>query len=498
MTFASAVLDLIGDVQGAVLYDVVREAAGTAASAPIRFVPGTLARGSEGLVLAGDASVHLPSPAGPAVRLPAADAGAVVDGRIAVLRVHGRLASFDLPGGAPRPTPPLALPEPEDGVPVMDGVPVTESGEIVLCSSLARSAFAWSPATQRLVQATDVDACAFDPRRGLLATLHARPRSTTASFDIDLELRALTKPGVRRVSLGVLPQRNISYVGFDERTGLLEIVLADLPTRVVRWIDPATGRLTSPRPLVFRGAPSIASLPVGDALDQADFRAIEPLARPGRWLLSPMPPGPNMGAGWTENGVRTADGATVAVIDASRKPAPDGGPLGEDDHLLIARTNPLTLVADVPMRTVRWAPWHTLRILGERHAAARWGWTFTIVDLARGELRATVDAEESGGRLSLLAGDFLIAGGDVHDLSVARAVDRGADARLDPGFLPAEIDVKQGAHGASFTPRGERAALEVTSQGYRLAAGTEPPPWLHCLVGEWILPLEACAHRLDR
>jgi hypothetical protein len=489
-TFASQVLDAVTDARGALVYDVTR-APGGAATAPFRFLPGGLARGPQGLVVTGDPTLHVSGPGARAARLPASDAGAIVDGgRIAVLRVDGSLAAFDLPSGAARAMPRLPLPD------LREGVPVTDLGDVVLCSSMSRSAFAWSPATPRLVKSEDASACAYDEHRGLLATLHGRPRarSPVPSYDMELQVRSLSKPGVVRASLGVLPERDFSRLAFDARTGLLEVVLADLPTKIARWIDPATGHPGDPV-AARRRSRGLMALPVREARDLADFRPLDALARPGRWLLPPMPPGPNMNAGWTENGVRTEDGRIVAVMDAKQSPSPDDGPLGGDHHLVLAHTDPLKAFADVPMRTTKWGPWHTLRILGERYAAARWGWTYTVVDLARGELRATVDSEAAGGNLSLLPGDFLVSGPDVYDLGAVRAVDRGTESRIDPGFLPADVELTRRDGTTSFATRKQPELLRASSAGYEAAAGA-PPRWLHCLVGEWVLPIEACAHRL--
>jgi hypothetical protein len=299
---------------------------------------------------------------------------------------------------------------------------------------------------------------------------------------------------VVKASLGSVGDPGVSTLSFDPDSGLLEIVLADFPKRVVRWVDPSTGRTAAPPK---RPAPSLASLPVGEAGFRAELlRPLRGLERPGRRLLSPerAPPGLEWSLGWCRNAVRTVDGSIIAVMDA-KESEPRQGPLG-DLHLLIATADPLRLRAEVPMRLTTQGPWATLLVLGERYAAARWAWTLTVVDLEHGQLRATVDTEASGGVVSLAPGGLLRAGPRLYDLTLPRAFDKGEEALIDPGWLPREVQIKNDPGGVSLWMRREGPAVRLSATGYQLADGIAAPGWLRCRLGEWILPLEACAQQL--
>jgi hypothetical protein len=407
----------------------------------------------------------------------------VDEGRIAVLSVGGELSAFDLPSGAPRPGPRLRIPEGRSEL------PLRESGHLVEVSE--PTCFAWDPRTNQSVRVEGASSCAFDERRGRLAALHKKPHASRAGalFDLGIEVRTLGKDRVVRASLGTTQDETTSIIP-DESTGLFQ-VHTFYPEQTMRLVDPETGRPADWRKHVAHG---LASFPVREAHFGADLGAVAWLERPDRKLVPQFPPGRNIHAGAYANGVRTADGKTIAVIDMKKDPRSDDD---EDRHLLLADVAKRSLRADVPMRMLNFDPWQTIQILGERYVAGRLGWTVTVVDLDKGQLRATVDAGEAYGRVALVPGGFLVSGGALYDLSLPRQPDRGTDALIDLGFAPR--DLQYGKSGDRVWPSepGKAPAVKVTFASYELAEGVAPPGWIHCFVDGWILPLDACSHRLE-
>ncbi len=494
LSFAGGAQDLVRQTYGAVFFDVVRSK-NSSRGAPIRFVEGGLAQGTEGGLIWGKPSLAFASPDATPSCLPEAIGGAVIDaGRLAILRSKGSLVAFDLPGGARRPGPSWPLPDDADR-----DIPISRKNRVVLCSPVQSTAYLWDPVSHKSVRAEGVISCYHDDRRDLLVTLHVRPKKGAAPAGFALEMRTLGQAEVGHAFFpDPRPEDSRPDLWFDEPSGLLEVRLADLPKPVVRWVDLATGRqVASPRSRV-RPPSGPEGLPIEEAGFDASLRSLRSLEKPGRQLLDSMPPGQNMGAGWARNGVRTADGKIVAVVDRKTTPDPSQGDIaGLDLHLLIATTAPLALRSDVPMRILDGSPWNTLLILGERYAAARWGWTFTVVDLRDGTLRATVDSVESMGQISLAPGELLISGGELHDLSLPRAAGEGQQAWVDPGFVPRRIGEHREEGMISFAEARGARLVRLGPRRYELPDEATMPPWVLCRVEEWLLPFEACAHRFE-
>jgi len=369
----------------------------------------------------------------------------------------------------------------------------------------SQTAIAWNSETGALLEVV-TDRAAFDRGRARLFALQIQEQPSKKgkaawpkTHAVELEVHEIGKP-VRRIPAGTTDDLGELRLAVQEMTGFVSVELHAGDKTTTRWFDPATGKPAkipvqqAQPPAAHRPSDPVLDLPTDDADFFASLSFLKTAVAPGRSVLDAMAPGPNLGAGWIANGVRTRDAATVVAFDER-----DAARADEDD-------DPFgILVYDVATKSRRgWVPvvgsdgpWMTISIVGERYAAARHGWQLTIVDLATATLRASIPSFETGGIVTLHPGDLASAGAVLYDLASPRTKPTVNESRVDWGMAPMRGEAGRGAlHFSEY----RRPTSVVVGPGLVLqAAEGARHEWVRCtLGGEWILPLAACEHRVER
>jgi hypothetical protein len=463
-----------GDLHGGVLLRYRRAGDGVHLH-PLRFLGETGTRvlravGPEGrfAIVAEDQGHLAPSSSAPALPLPGGGAVFITDhGASVVIADDSGIQAFDGSTATPRaPRQPLAL----QLLSYIQARP--ERPLIARCPGyepLTSETFVLDAHTGKLLaRMAPGRGCALDVAHGHMVVLHVEGEAPHVKTSLEIQaLGSDAPPRTVRLDAG---DDDSPALSIDAASGLISVMFTVKQKLRTAFIDPDTGRPVKPPPAAKRAPPTrLDSIPVGEADFIADLAFLDSLVPPPRAIL-PNFSTPNLHA-WTANGARSPDHGVLALVD--HDPNADT----PDEDLLLFDTATLTLRHRVDLLPSDHA-WLFVAFIDDSWVTVRQEWATHIVHVPSGTLRATVDVSDVGGELPSLLGDDLAASGnELIDLSRPRDVEHAGDAVL---ALP--LDVSSPEKPPSILPDGRIVP---------------PVPYgVHCALGEWVLPFEACAHRL--
>ncbi len=317
------------------------------------------------------------------------------------------------------------------------------------------------------VQLDRVIGCAFDAARSQLVVL----RQASETGPVVARLLALDGSADVTLPLPSVKDSASLSVTIDERRHSAAITSAGR----TRYVDLVRRRLvTTPPPQRRVGPPRLAAVSVGEmGSTRAAVAPLRSLAEPPRHVVEPTFATVHS---WTENGVLSPDGETVAAYTADNSYA-----------------NVLLVIADAKTLKVRHRidvpygiNWLTGYYLNDHLLVAQSYPSFLVFDVRSGEQIASLQDSEA----SVLVDRFLVGGSRMWDLAPGideRLVDLGLsdDVHVSGKRPVRELTLKQGDPGKLRFADG-RVTL----------TGMPPPRFLYCAFGEWLAPWSVCEHRL--
>ncbi len=244
-----------------------------------------------------------------------------------------------------------------------------------------------------------------------------------------------------------------------------------------RYVDLVRRRIVSspPRPKPV-GPPRLRAVSVGSmGDDRAAIAPLRALAQPPRRLVEPAFATIHS---WTENGVLSFDGKTVAAYTEN--------PRTHDVRLVIADAS--TLKVRHRIAVPYGINWLTAFFLNERLIVAQSYPSFMVYDVNSGDFIAALETQEA----EVLFDRYLVAEASIWDLAPGleqRKLDLGLpDSFRFSGKPPERVLSRK---------KDERGSLRFTKGGRVAIQDMDPPSYLYCAFGEQLAPWSVCEHRLS-
>jgi hypothetical protein len=477
------------DARGALILRY-RRVGGAVVIHPLRFLarsgeePRIVTAGGRFALASAAETLLFPSPTAPALLLPGGLSPVFADrGGALVLASADGVATFDAATGEARgEAQPISMPEPRR----LDAVP--DHPWAMRCGHHrdGHDAFVVDARSGRLLaRAPRSSDCTLDAARGRLVSLRLDP-APPDRFAVTVDVLPLDGGSPRTVSLGQSGDAYASLV-VHPVTGAVS-VLGTERGKLQELKDPA-----SPPAARVRRAPARPD-PFADLGREGDFSVdlgmLRFMARRPREVV-PNDHNANL-TYWISNGARSPDGRWLAAVDRDHAEPLDQGLVLADAKTRAVRHH----VALLPYEY----RWLQVSFLDDGHVTVRQDWTTHVIDVPSGTLRAIVDVADFNGQLPALLGDDLASAGvELVDLSRPRTLEEARGAALELPLNRAAEEEKT-AGGRRYVDRKKGPIGEVRDDGtVELGPGVEQAPgWLHCAVGEWVVPFEACARRVVR